>query len=164
MASTDTVSATLVHMKAGKTISDYFSQLLVIVNCLKSDGESIEDVCVVEKILRFLENKFEHVVVAIEESKDMETLSIEELMGFLEVHEQRMEKYSSSIVIEQALESKLTLREEKPNGSRGGYTNSNHGKGHGRGTFRGRSACRRGGNRNVQCFNCNKFEHYALDC
>ena len=87
MASTDTVSATLVHMKDGETISDYFSQLLVIVNCLKSDGESIEDVCVVAKILRFLANKFEHVVVAIEESKDMETLSIEELMGFLEVHE-----------------------------------------------------------------------------
>ena len=134
MASTDTVSTTLVHMKDGETISDYFSQLLVIVNCLKSDGESIEDVCVVEKILRFLANKFEHVVVAIEESKDMETLSIEELMGFLEVHEQRMEKYSSSIVIEQALESKLTLREEKPNGSRGGYTNSNHGKCCGRGS------------------------------
>ena len=114
MASTDTVSTTLVHMKDGETISDYFSQLLVIVNCLKSDGESIEDVCVVEKILRFLANKFEHVLVAIEESKDMETLSIEESMGFLEVHEQRMEKYSSSIVIEQALESKLTLREDIP--------------------------------------------------
>ena len=134
MASIDTVLATLVHMKDGKTISDYFSQLLVIVNCLKSDGESIEDVCVVEKILRFLANKFEHVVVAIEDSKDLETLSIEELMGSLEVHEQRMEKNSSSFVIEQALESKLTLREEKPNGSCGGYTNSNHGKGHGRGS------------------------------
>ena len=88
----------------------------------------------VEKILGSLANKFEHVVVAIEESKDLETLSIEELIGSLEVHEQRMEKNSSSFVIEQALESKLTLREEKPNGSCGGYTNSNHGKGHGRGS------------------------------
>ena len=67
----------------------------------------------VEKILGSLANKFEHAVVAIEESKDLETLSIEELIGSLEVHEQRKEKNSSSVVIEQALESKLTLREEK---------------------------------------------------
>ena len=147
------------HMKDGETISDYFSQLLVIVNHLKSNGENIEDVRVVDKILRSLANKFEHVVVAIEESK--ETLSIDELMGSLQVHEQCMEKNSSSVVIEQALESKLTLREEKPNGFCGGYTNSNRGKGCGSGTFRGRFARRCGGNRNVQCFNCNKFGHYA---
>ena len=125
----------VVHMKDGETISDYFSRLLVIVNHLKSNGESIEDVRVVEKILRSLANKFEHVVVAIEESKDFETLSIDELMRSLQVHEHRMEKNSNYVVIEQALQSKLTLREEKPNGFREGYTNSNHGKGRGRGTF-----------------------------
>ena len=64
------------HMKDGETISHYFSGLLVIVNCLKSNGESIEDVHVVEKILRSLANK-------LEESKDLEILSIDELMGSL---------------------------------------------------------------------------------
>ncbi|XP_050242378.1 uncharacterized protein LOC126691373 [Quercus robur] len=93
----------VIHMKDGETISDYFSQLLVIVNRLKSNGESIEDVRVVEKILRSLANKFEHVVVAIEESKDFETLSIDELMRSLQVHEHRMEKNSNYVVIEQAL-------------------------------------------------------------
>ena len=53
------------HMKDGETISNYFSRLLVIVNHLKSNGESSEDFRVVEKILRSLANKFEHVVVAI---------------------------------------------------------------------------------------------------
>ena len=111
---------------------------------------SIEDVHVVEKILRSLANKFEHVVVAIEESKDLETLLIEELMGSLQVHEQHMEKNSSPVIIDQALESKLTLKKEKSNGSHGGYTNSNHGKGRGRGTFGGRFARGRGDNKNVQ--------------
>ena len=63
------------HVKDGETISDYFSQLLVIVNRLKSNGRTIEGVCVVEKILRSLANKFEHVVVAIKESKNLETLN-----------------------------------------------------------------------------------------
>ncbi|XP_023898831.1 uncharacterized protein LOC112010708 [Quercus suber] len=89
------------YMKDGETSFDYFLRLLVIVNRLKSNGESIEDVHVVEKILRSLTNKFEHIVVAIEESKYLETLSIDELMGSLQVHEQRMEKNSSSVVVEQ---------------------------------------------------------------
>ena len=63
------------HMKDGETISDYFSWLLVIINHLKSNRESIEDVCVMKKILRSLANKFEHVVVAIKESKNLETLN-----------------------------------------------------------------------------------------
>ena len=125
---------------------------------------SIEDVHVVEKILRSLANKFEHVVVAIEESKDLETLLIEELMGSLQVHEQHMEKNSSPVIIDQALESKSTLKKEKSNGSHGGYTNSNHGKGRGRGTFGGRFARGRGDNKNVQYFNCNNFGYYASDC
>ena len=73
------------------TISDYFSRLLVNVNRLKSNGKSLEDVHVVEKILRSPANKFEHVVVAIEESKDLETHSIKELLGSLQVYEQPME-------------------------------------------------------------------------
>ena len=71
------------HMKDGETIFDYFSQLLVIVNHLKSNGRRIEDVHVVEKILRSLANKFDHVMVVIEESKNLEILSIDELMGSL---------------------------------------------------------------------------------
>ena len=64
--------STYVLTKDGETIFDYFSRLLVIVNPSKSNGGSIEDVPVVEKIS--LLNKFEHVVVAIEESKDLEIL------------------------------------------------------------------------------------------
>jgi hypothetical protein len=65
-----------------------------------------------EKALRSLYLKFEHVVVAIEESKDLEKITIEELMGFLQVHEHRIQKIKApptTINLEQALESNFTL-------------------------------------------------------
>lgn len=51
------------HMKEGKMVSDYLSQLLVIVNSFKINNEKIDDIWVIEKILRPLSPRFEHVVV-----------------------------------------------------------------------------------------------------
>jgi hypothetical protein len=41
-----------------------------------------------------LPQKFEHIVVVIEETKDMSRLSIHELMGSLEAHKQRVNQYN----------------------------------------------------------------------
>ena len=91
-------------MKDDEYIFDYFSQLLVIVNQMKRNGEKIEDIRVIEKMLRSLIPKFEHIVIAIEESKNLEILSLEELVGSLQVHEQRIQKMNQSSSMEQALE------------------------------------------------------------
>ena len=63
-----------------------------VVNQLTRNGETVTDARVVEKILRSLTDKFENIVCAIEESKDLSTLSVEELAGSLEAHEQRKMK------------------------------------------------------------------------
>ncbi|KAM1204163.1 hypothetical protein ACFX2J_019884 [Malus domestica] len=77
-------------MNEGESISDYHSRLIVIVNQMRINGERLDEVRVVEKILRSLTSKFEHVVTAIEESKDLEAMSAEELLGSLIVHEQHV--------------------------------------------------------------------------
>jgi hypothetical protein len=46
----------------------------------------------VAKVLRNLTPKFDHVVAAIEESKNLDTYSFDELMGLLHTHESRMSK------------------------------------------------------------------------
>jgi hypothetical protein len=71
------------HMNEGENVSDYYSRLLVIMNEMKRNGEKLEDVRVMQKILQSLTLKFEHMVMAIEESKDLETISAEELLGSL---------------------------------------------------------------------------------
>lgn len=70
---------------------------------------------VVEKILRSMTPNFSYVVCSIEESKDLSTLSIDELQSNLLVHEQRINAH----VEEQAL--KVTYGESSRGRGRGGF-------------------------------------------
>ena len=67
-----------------------------IVNQIRSYGETLGDQQVIKKILRSLPNTFDSRVMAIEESKDLSLLSIDELMGSLLSHEQRLNRSRTS--------------------------------------------------------------------
>jgi hypothetical protein len=60
---------------------------MVIVNKMRTHGDKTEDVIIVEKILRSMTPKFNFVVCSIEESNNIEELSIDELQSSLLVHE-----------------------------------------------------------------------------
>jgi len=77
-------------MKDIELIKDFSSRTTEIINQIKSCGDNVFYKRVVEKILRSLILKFEHIVVVIEETKDLSRLTIHELMGSLEAYEQRV--------------------------------------------------------------------------
>lgn len=79
-------------MKGGESVQDFLTRVAEIVNQLRSYGEEISDQTIVEKVLRSLTPKFDHVVAAIEESKDLSIYSFDELMGSLQSHEVRINK------------------------------------------------------------------------
>ncbi|XP_039007800.1 uncharacterized protein LOC120135620 [Hibiscus syriacus] len=80
------------QMKGGEPVQDFLSRVAEIVNKMRSYGENINDQTIVAKILRSLTPKFDHVVAAIEESKDLETFTFDELMGSLQSHETRLNR------------------------------------------------------------------------
>jgi hypothetical protein len=66
---------------------------------------------VVEKILRSLTDTFKNMVCAIEESKDLTKLFVNEFAGSLLAHEQR-KNLKKKEVLEEALQAKVVLEEK----------------------------------------------------
>ncbi|KAH0705860.1 hypothetical protein KY289_010936 [Solanum tuberosum] len=128
-------------MKNGESIVDFFSRAVVIVSKIRSCGEKVTDQTIVEKILRSLTAKFDHVVAAIEESKDLSVFSFDKLMGSLQAHEVRLnrsiEKNEDKAF--QVKESTTKYGENNGPASRGrgrGGFRSGRGRGYGRGRGR----------------------------
>ncbi|KAE8655248.1 hypothetical protein F3Y22_tig00117034pilonHSYRG01564 [Hibiscus syriacus] len=112
-----------IKMKESEGVSDYITCVQTVVNQLKCIGETLKDSRVVEKILRSLTDDFENVVCAIEESKDLEELTIDDLAGSLEAHEQRKKKKKNESL------------EEALGRVRGGRSKGCSGGGHDRGVL-----------------------------
>ncbi|KAA8532912.1 hypothetical protein F0562_032971 [Nyssa sinensis] len=74
----------MLRMKSGESVADYFSRTMGIVNKMRIHEDKTKDVTIIEKILRSMTPKFNFVVCSIEESKDIDELSIEELQGSLQ--------------------------------------------------------------------------------
>lgn len=142
----------ILHMKEGETVDKYFSRTLTIANKMKIHGELMEQVVIIEKILRSMTSRFDYVVCSVEESNNLDTLTIDELQSSLLVHEQRMNGHGGD---EQAL--KVTYDDRV--GGRG--------RGRDRGAFRGRG---RGKGRQpfnkaiIECYKCHQLGHFQYEC
>jgi len=66
-------------MEEDETVSQYFDKIINLTNQMTRNGETFTDVMKVEKVLKTLTSRFDHIVVALEESKDLDSMKIEEL-------------------------------------------------------------------------------------
>ena len=97
-------------MKKGELMKDYFSRVIEIINQRKSCGENISDEKIVKKILLTLTKKSDDIVAIIEETKNLSKISVEQLMGSLESHEQRKNRHNDEKIEEIALQAKFNMK------------------------------------------------------
>ncbi|XP_006392748.2 uncharacterized protein LOC18010455 [Eutrema salsugineum] len=122
------------EMKAGETVASYFGRVMETTNDMKNCGEIIDDVKIVEKILRSLTENFNFV-------------------ASLQIHESK--------VTEKKTEEQVLQVENEPKSNRGkGYWRG-RGRSSYRGRGRGRSTTDRSA---ITCFNCEKKGHYSFEC
>ncbi|KAK8921022.1 hypothetical protein KSP39_PZI020059 [Platanthera zijinensis] len=151
-----------IMMKEGETSQEYFAKLTGIANQVRSLGGVLEESQIVEKILRSLTKRYNHIVAAIMESHDIEEMSVTELLGSLQSHEDLL--CYDSAGLEKAFQTKVSFRNKSEERKKfTGYKNSQHPK------------QKRPGDREVSkhkemtstslgCIICKKQNHATKDC
>ena len=109
-------------MNDTETIGEMFGRFQKITNTLKNLGERIEQPRQVKKILRSLPKSWMPKVTAIQEAKDLEKMTVEELMGSLMTHEvlvNQKEKVPSELKGKRALALKAESETDEEQSSSG---------------------------------------------
>ncbi|KAL6210478.1 hypothetical protein ACLB2K_015710 [Fragaria x ananassa] len=79
-----------IRMNETELQSDYCTRMTDLVNQMKTFAELIPEKRVVQKILMSLDRKYDSITSIIEETRDIDTLGVHDLMGTLKAFDQRL--------------------------------------------------------------------------
>ncbi|KAL0318554.1 UNVERIFIED_CONTAM: Retrovirus-related Pol polyprotein from transposon TNT 1-94 [Sesamum angustifolium] len=156
-------------MKDSETIDEYYTKVRELVNQLKAYGEDIPEKRVVEKLLISVTEKYDPIVTTIEETKDITTLTVTELVGSLEAYEKRRSRREENS-LENAFQSKLNMRSQNSNRKEENFKSTMEDKK--KQNMRPCRICKRTNHLEKDCYfrgkpqcrNCKRFGHMEKDC
>ncbi|XP_073223456.1 uncharacterized protein [Cicer arietinum] len=178
----------LLQMEEDEVVADYFKCVQVVVNQMRTNGESLTEVVIIEKILRTLTQRYNHIVVTIEESNDLDKIKVEDLQGSFEAHELRVRERcvatsTSQVHALQTQVSKKTnqgdMRHKKGKGKFKWYKkydydeetdNFDEGAGNSRNqnksdkSSKNSNGKKKFNKKGIQCYNCKKCGYFANKC
>ena len=79
-------------MKEDENVASYFLHVDEIVNTLRGLGELVLEEEIVQKVMRFMPMQFEYKESVLEDKKDLDTMTMDEIHGVLTSYEMRTEK------------------------------------------------------------------------
>ncbi|XP_074347470.1 uncharacterized protein LOC141686329 [Apium graveolens] len=130
-------------MKDNEQLDDLYLKLNGLVSNIRALGESINNSYVVKKLLRAVPSKFLHIVSTLEQFGDLETMTLEEAVGSLKAHKEKLKGSGKTESNED------WLRRSNRRNTDGSSFNP---KGRGRDKS------------NLKCYNCSAYGHFAADC
>lgn len=71
-------------MGEDEKIARYVSKVQNLIHDMKDYGKIVTDKMIVENVMHTLTSFFDHIIIAIQESNNLETLKLEDLVGSLE--------------------------------------------------------------------------------
>ncbi|KAI3522492.1 hypothetical protein L1887_00319 [Cichorium endivia] len=176
------------NMKETEGVDEFAVKVSNIVSTMRTLGDTVDEAYVVKKLLRAVPSKFLQIASTLEQFGDLDKMTVEEVIGRLKAHEERMKGRDESddrkllLTHQEWTErnKKKSDGDSKSKTNRGGSGGSRgRGRGRGRnnggrgGRGRGGSHHQREGNNGasgsqdkskVQCYNCQEFGHYAAEC
>ncbi|KAG6512700.1 hypothetical protein ZIOFF_030829 [Zingiber officinale] len=100
------------EMKDNDSVAEYFTKVGSIVNQMASNNEVLDDLRIVQKVLRSLPEKYFSLVTVIEQTRDLKSMTLEDLQGILKAHEVKISLlFPQSQQSGQALKSQVSIRE-----------------------------------------------------
>lgn len=94
-------------MKDSEQLDDFFMKLNGVVTNIHALGEEMQESYVVKKLLRAVPTRFLQIASTIEQFGNLETMTVEEAIGSLKAHDERIKGKGDST------ESQLMLTEEE---------------------------------------------------
>ena len=160
----------------GKTESvvDFAMKFTHIVSDLRNLGETMEEKEVVRRFLRATPAKFDALTLSLEQYGELDKVSLDEVIGSLTVHKLRFKERESreeeQVLLAKAMsKAKLSNEEESSSRGRGKQRGQDKGRGRGRGRGRNQSTEEEKDKKPfeksiIQCYNCQKYGHFAYEC
>ncbi|XP_009356290.2 uncharacterized protein LOC103947158 [Pyrus x bretschneideri] len=87
-----------IRMNEGESLSVYLTRMTDIVNQMKTLGEELSNQRLVQKILISLPKSYDSIASIIKETKDLDSIEVQEVIGTLKGYEQRLNMHSDSLV------------------------------------------------------------------
>jgi hypothetical protein len=172
-----------IKMLEEESFNEFYTKISDLRNSMTNLGKKISNAKIIKKILKSLPERFSIKVTTIKESKDLDNMRIEELVGSLQTYEFSLPSFkkTKSIALKAAKEKSNNSSDDDGfalfarnfmkmmNSSKGKFRNKNaksseNSKSDSTGTGQEKFESYKKDSRGPRCYECSGYGHIHADC